>query len=59
VLCSSYEHELTQMSFVDAMPVKVVLSHPVTALHGHVAAKAKEEREKKAKEAEEKASHAA
>jgi len=46
VLCSSFEHELTQMSFVDAMPVKVVLSHPVTPLHGQVAAKAKEEREK-------------
>jgi len=59
VLCSSYEHELTQMSFVDASSAKVVLSHPVTPLHGHIAAKAKEEREKQAKEAQEKASHAA
>jgi hypothetical protein len=59
VLCSSYEHELTQMSFVDATPAKVVLSHPVTPLHGHIAAKAKEEREKKIKEEQEKASHAA
>lgn len=27
VLCSSYEHELTQVEILDAIPVKVVLSH--------------------------------
>jgi len=52
VLCSSFEHELTQMAFLDAMPsVKVVLSHPVTKLHAQFAAKAKEDREKAKAEA--------
>jgi hypothetical protein len=43
VLCSSFEHELTQMALLDMVPVKVVLSHPVTALRGELAAQAKGE----------------
>jgi hypothetical protein len=64
VLCSSFEHELTQMAFLDAMPsVKVVLSHPVTKVHAQLAAMAREGREKakleKEKADKEKASAAA
>jgi len=40
VLCSSYEHELTQLALLDTLPVKVVLSHPVTPAHGALAAAA-------------------
>jgi hypothetical protein len=38
VLCSSYAHELTQLAMFDAIPVKVVLSHPVTSAPGGEAA---------------------
>jgi hypothetical protein len=31
VLCSSFAHELTQLALMDAIPVKTVLSHPVSA----------------------------
>jgi hypothetical protein len=38
VLCSSYAHELTQLAMLDTIPVKVVLSHPVTSERGEAAA---------------------
>ncbi|MCC7034624.1 MAG: class I SAM-dependent methyltransferase [Acidobacteria bacterium] len=31
VLCSSFAHELAQLALMDAVPVKAVLSHPVSA----------------------------
>lgn len=38
VLCSSFAHELTQLHLLDAIAVKVVLSHPVNRAPGTVAA---------------------
>lgn len=41
VLCSSFAHELAQLALMDAIAVKTVLSHPVTAKSSGVAAGAK------------------
>ena len=41
VLCSSYAHELTQLALFDSIPVKVVLSHPVTPAHGQTGSAAR------------------
>ncbi len=38
VLCSSFAHELVQLHLLDTIPVKVVLSHPATAVRNSPAA---------------------
>lgn len=40
VLCSSFAHELTQLALMDAIPVKTVLSHPVSATRAVAAVRA-------------------
>jgi len=47
VLCSSYAHELTQLNLMDTIPVKAVLSHPVSRAQKHTLDGSGTDRERK------------